>query len=98
MQFMNQTVNIELILWACLLSFQVIVCVWLDVYRTSVNFVYYSILDMESRSNTSRAPNPPVENRDHSTQQPPQEAPVEDDYMEYEQPSKKAKVQSKVWH
>jgi len=39
-----------------------------------------------------------MENRDHSTQQAPQEAPVEDGYMEYEQPSKKAKVQSKVWH
>jgi len=53
---------------------------------------------MESGSNTSRAPNPPMENRDHPTQQALQEAPVEDGYLEYEQPSKKAKVQSRVWH
>jgi len=39
-----------------------------------------------------------MENRDYSTQQASQEAPVEDGYVEYEQPSKKAKVQSKVWH
>ena len=39
----------------------------------------------------------PTENRVPPSWQTPQEAPVEDGYVEYEQPSKKPKGQSKVW-
>ena len=51
------------------------------------------VLDMEFGSNMSRAPR---ENRVPPSRQTPQEAPVEDGYVEHEQPSKKPKGQLKV--
>ena len=52
------------------------------------------VLDMESGSNTSRAP---IKNRVPPSGRTPQEVPVEDGYAEYEQLSKIPKGQSKVW-